>query len=734
MLFKLFERNPQQTYNIKQASSRIGVSGGEAKDLVQILLDELQGDGVIEKLDRSNYRFTRAQLHKLVGRVDMIARGAAFIVIDDNSAPRDRQKDILVEPANLHRAMHDDIVEVAIIARRRDGRAEGEVVEIIQKTKRQFVGRIEIRPEKTFGFVVIDSRRVPTDVLVPQRYWNGAVDGQKVLVSITDWEEGSKNPTGKILEVLGQVGDHETEIHSILAEYDLPYRFPEELEAIAEQIPNDLTDAEFKKRRDMRSVTTFTIDPHDAKDFDDALSIQRLDNGNWEIGVHIADVTHYVRPGDPIDCEANERATSVYLVDRTIPMLPERLSNFLCSLRPHEEKLAFSAVFEMDDQSNIVSEWFGRTAIYSDRRFTYEEAQAVIEGGDDELKTEILTLDRLAKQLRKERFNNGSIGFERDEAKFVLDEHGKPLGVYFKQMKDSNQLVEEFMLLANQKVATFIGKSKKTFIYRIHDRPDQEKFDKFRNFITRFGYNLRAERGRAVAKELTALLTQVKDTPQQNMISTLAIRSMAKATYSTDNIGHYGLAFDFYSHFTSPIRRYPDMMVHRLLQHYIDGGSSVDSHPYMEACRHSSQQEIKASEAERASIKYKMVEYMQDKITEQFEGVISGVTDWGVYVELDETKIEGMVPLREMSDDFYAFDGENFEVVGQTSGRKFRLGDCVRIEIKRADLLRKQLDFKMLGMIDYTTRAFTPLPEKVKDLKQDAPKSKYYRKRSKKKK
>ncbi|MFI3294986.1 MAG: ribonuclease R [Rikenellaceae bacterium] len=711
LLFCLFERNPQQTYNFKQAASRVGVSGSEAKELLQELLYELKSEKVIEKIDRSNYQFTRAQLHRLTGRVDMTASGMAFIVVE-GAEPTD--KDIIVESRNLHHAMHDDIVEVVIIARRRDGRAEGEVVEIIQKTKRIFVGRIDIREDRSYGFVIVDSRKVPTDIMVPQRYWNGAVDGQKVLVEITVWDEGAKNPTGRVVDILGNVGDNNTEMHSILAEYDLPYHFPEDLEEIAEDIPSDLTPEEFSKRRDMRGVTTLTIDPADAKDFDDALSIQRLENGNWEIGVHIADVTHYVRPCDPIDTEAIERATSVYLVDRTIPMLPERLSNNLCSLRPNEEKLAFSAIFEMTDDAKIVGEWFGRTVIYSDKRFTYEEAQAVIEGGESSLREEVLTLDRLAKILRKARFKSGSIGFERDEAKFILDENGKPEGVYFKEMKDSNQLIEEFMLLANQKVATFIGKSDRTFIYRVHDTPNEEKFEKFRSFVTRFGFNLRAERGKAVAKELTALLQDVKNTPEENLISTLAIRSMAKATYTTTNIGHYGLAFDYYSHFTSPIRRYPDMMVHRLLQHYLEGGKSVDPVPYDQLCKHSSTMEIKASEAERSSIKYKMVEYMEDKLGQQFDGVISGVADWGIYVELDDTKIEGMVALRDMHDDFYAFDGENYAAIGQTSGREFRLGDSVRIEIKRADLQRKQLDFIMLGMVDFHTKEFTPLPQKEK--------------------
>lgn len=707
-IFQIFNNNPSQNYNAKQVASRLGATDKEA---VQAVLGMLLEDKVIEKVDRGTFRLTRSAIPTITGRVDMTASGMAYIIVDG------REKDIIVEPRNTNHAMHGDVVNVAIIAKRRDGRDEGEVVDIVTQGKRQFVGRIEI--SERFAFVAVDSRTMPVDIFVPERNLNGAQNGQKVIVKIAEWGKNAKNPTGEVVDVLGNVGDNNTEMHAILAEYDLPYSFPEELEIRAGKISEKILKGEIKKRRDMRGVTTFTIDPADAKDFDDALSLRKLENGNWEIGVHIADVTHYVQEGDPIDTEAVNRATSVYLVDRTVPMLPEKLSNFLCSLRPNEDKLCFSAIFEITDQGELTQEWFGRTIIHSDMRFAYEDAQKVIETGEGELKEEILTLDRIAKILRAERFKNGSIGFERDEAKFILDSTGKPTGVYFKQMKDSNQLIEEFMLLANRRVAEFIGKKKRgqkserTFIYRIHNTPNQEKFDNFKGFITRFGYTIKADKGKAVAKELTKLLHDVKGKKEENLISTLAIRSMAKAVYSTTNIGHYGLAFDFYTHFTSPIRRYPDMMVHRLLQHYLDNGKSVDKDTYEQLCEHSSAMEVRAAEAERASIKYKMVEFMVDKVGQLFDGTISGVTDWGIYVELEENKIEGMVALRDMNDDLYAFNSEHYAIVGHNSGRKFTLGDTVRVRIKRADLSRKQLDFEMVGTVEFQTRLFTPLPVSV---------------------
>ncbi len=644
----------------------------------------------------------KAPQQVLEGTVDMTQGGGAYVVVEGGG------RDVFVRPSNMNGALEGDRVKVLARPARRGGKPEGAVTEIIQRSTRAYAGVIQLSPDGHYGFVSPDSRKIPYDIFVHLDEGGTVEDGAKVLVRIKEWDAGRRSPSGELVDILGMPGDNDTEMHSILAEYDLPYKFEKEVLDDAERIPGDITEKEIASRRDMRGVTTFTIDPADAKDFDDALSLRRLPAG-WEVGVHIADVTHYVRPKTVVEREAEDRATSVYLVDRTIPMLPERLSNDLCSLRPNEDKLTFSAVFELDDEANIVNEWFGRTVINSDRRFAYEEAQAVIEGGQGDLRDEILTLNELAQKMRARRFKNGSITFEREEAKFTLDATGKPTGVYFKEQKESNQLIEEFMLLANRRVAELMAKAKKTMVYRVHDEPNADKLASFRRFITRFGYDFRAQEGKAVSKEMNRLMKQIHGKAEENIVSTLAIRTMAKAYYTTDNIGHYGLAFKYYTHFTSPIRRYPDMMVHRTLAAFLEGAKSPDKNAMETLCEHSSDMEIRAAEAERASVKYKMVEFMIDKIGQEFDGVISGITEWGIYVELDDTHIEGMVALRDMTDDLYVFDEDDYTVEGRITRRRFTLGDRVRIAVARADLARKQLDFTMAASYDFETGKLLPV-------------------------
>ncbi|MDR2893983.1 MAG: ribonuclease R [Alistipes sp.] len=670
------------------------------------------------------------------GVVDTIASGSMFIRVDDAEVD-----DIYVDFRDGAHALNGDRVEVTVTRRMRGGsavrggakgasrggenRLEGEVVRIIERSRRNYVGVLDVAEHSVF--LRPDSRKIAVDIYVKRAEGVEYKNGQKAVVKIIDWTEGSKCPIGEVVEVLGDAGDNNTEMHAIMAEFDLPWEFDPRIEEAAEAIPDKITAAEIKRRRDFRSTTTFTIDPDDAKDFDDALSIKRLadvtesdgsTSARWEIGVHIADVTHYVTPGSVVDTEGENRATSVYLVDRTVPMLPEKLSNGLCSLRPMEEKLCFSAVFVMDDALNIHDEWFGRTVIRSDRRFTYEEAQRIIETGEGEFATEVLKFNDLAQRMRRRRFAKGAVSFDREEFKFRLAPDGKPIGVYHKVMKESNQLIEEFMLLANKKVAEFIGrnhstgkKSSRTFVYRVHDLPDEEKLLKFSDFVIRFGYYFRPDRIKDVSKQMNALMEQIKGKSEENVISTLAIRTMAKAFYSTENIGHYGLSFPYYTHFTSPIRRYPDMMVHRLLAHYLDGGKSEDKQKYERLCEHSSQMEVRAAEAERASVKYKMAEFMLDRVGQEFNGHISGITDWGIYVELDESLIEGMVSMRDVSDDFYRFDENIYAAVGQANGRKFTLGDLVRIRVKGADLARRQIDFSLVATIDFETGKVNALPE-----------------------
>jgi ribonuclease R len=636
-------------------------------------------------------KFRKHEGHSYItGTVDMTRMGYGFISSDE------LKEDVFVSAKNLRTALHGDKVKVLLYARRKGSRPEGEVVEILERWRSTFVGTVELMPN--FAFLLPDNKNMPVDLFIPLSKLNGAQQGQKAVARVIDWDPDSKNPVAEIVNVLGFPGQHETEIHAILAEFELPYHFSEELEKESETIPAEISEREIRSRRDFRGIPTFTIDPADAKDFDDALSLRQLENGNWEVGVHIADVTHYVRPGSLLEEEARQRATSVYLVDRVVPMLPERLSNNICSLKPFEDKLTYSAVFEINHRSEVLGEWFGRTIIRSGRRFSYGEAQQVIDTGDGDMKEQILLLHKLAQQLRKRRFESGAFAFERIEVQFELDENGKPLGIKFRDMGTANQLIEEFMLLANRKVAEFVGKKlrAKTFVYRIHDKPDPEKIDSFIHFIKRFGYKLESDDNAPLPKTMNKLLRSVAGKKEQNIIETLALRAMAKAVYSTENIGHYGLAFRYYTHFTSPIRRYPDMMVHRLLTTYLNDEEPLKSEKYQKLCDHSSKMERMATEAERASIKYKQVEYMSDKAGRPFEGVISGVTEWGIYVEIIENQCEGMIHIRELGDDYYEYDENNYCIRGRSKGRVYTLGDRVTIELVKADLQKKQLDYRLV--------------------------------------
>ena len=691
-ILEFLQMQNKQSFNYKQIAFGIGADRKSNRLDVINMLDDLVAAGDILEVDLGKYKAKANRGTENVGYFVRRSNGKNAVVVDDEY--------IMVAERNSMHALNGDKVRVVVSAARRGQDPEARVIEILETKDQQFVGTLRI--EKNYAALVTDSKFLAADIILDKSRLRGGKSGDKAVAHITNWRDDEMNPRGEIIDILGAKGENNAEMHAILAEFGLPYRYPENVEKAADRIHEGITPEEVARREDFRSVTTFTIDPRDAKDFDDALSIRQLANGNWEVGVHIADVTHYVRPGSLIDKEAQKRATSVYLVDRTIPMLPERLSNGICSLRPDEDKLTFSAIFELDQKANVLNSRIGRTAIRSNRRFTYEEAQEIIETGKGEFARELGVLNGLAKELRRRRYQAGALEFGRAEVRFEIDETGKPVSVYFKESKDANKLIEEFMLLANLTVAESVGKTPagkkaKTFVYRVHDNPDPEKIGNLALIASRFGYKLATDgSSREVNRSVNRLLRDVKGKGEENMLSILAIRSMSKAVYTTDNVGHYGLAMPYYTHFTSPIRRYPDMMVHRLLAKYAEGGRSVDKIKLEDECRHDSDMEQLAANAERASIRYKQVEFMQDRLGEIYDGVISGVTEWGFYVELDESMCEGLVPIRDLADDYYDFDEKNYCLIGRRHGVRYTLGDRVKVQVARADLDRKQLDFALI--------------------------------------
>jgi len=715
-IFRILNEDSSKSYNYKQVAAKLKISDSDGKNQIIQKLAELTATKKVLEVERGKFKINADRKYS-IGTLDITSNGNGYFISDDY------EDDIFIPNNNLGKGLHQDTVKAYVYKIRSGKKMEADVVEILERAKTEFVGVLQ--KNKNFGFVVPDNNKMYADIFISENKMNGAEHGDKVQAKIIDWPKNSKNPFGKITTVLGKPGDHNTEMHSILLEYDLPYEFELEVEKEAENLSIDITKEEISKRRDMRKDLTFTIDPKDAKDFDDALSFTKLENGNYEVGIHIADVSHYLEPKTILDDEAYKRATSVYLVDRVVPMLPEMLSNGVCSLRPHEEKLTFSAVFEINKKAEIIKEWFGRTVTYSDQRFAYEEAQSIIENCvksdtiepykmpeaisitdkayevTKEVVEATLKLDELAKILRKKRMKQGAISFDRVEVKFNLDEEANPVGVFFKESKDANKLIEEFMLLANRKVAEYIGFSKgkatnRTFIYRVHDEPNDEKLASLQNMVRKFGYKINTDTKETTSESLNQLLSDVHGKAESNMIETLTIRTMSKAVYTTQNIGHYGLAFDYYSHFTSPIRRYPDVMTHRLLQHYLDGGDTPKADKFEEKCKHSSNREELASKAERSSIKYMQVKYMQDHKDEVFDGVITGTTEWGIYVEISSNKCEGMVRIRDIKSDFYVFDDKQHAIIGQSSKKMYQLGDEVKIQVKKADLERKHLDFNLI--------------------------------------
>ncbi|RKS99438.1 ribonuclease R [Flavobacterium sp. 123] len=704
-ILKILSQNANKAFNYKQIGAKLDLDDTQSRNQIIKDLKILAASKKIIESEPGKYLVKAVSQDYYEGKIDMTGRKTAYFICPDF------EEDVFIPTNNLNHALDKDTVKVYVYNRRKGKRPEGEVIEVVERNKTDFVGVIDI--QKNFAFVSTANPKMYTDIFIPKDKIGEAEQGDVVLVHIEDWPKRADSPFGAVLKVLGKPGEHDTEIHAILAEYGLPAEFPIEVETYAQKIDTTIHETEIAKRRDMRDTLTFTIDPKDAKDFDDALSFKKLENGNYEIGVHIADVSFYLEEGTILDDEAYQRATSVYLVDRVVPMLPEVLSNFACSLRPQEEKYTFSAVFEINEKSQVVNQWFGRTVIFSDQRFSYEEAQVIIETksstipaeisltgkeykASDEITAATLKMDELAKILRRKRMNEGAISFDKVEVKFNLDQEGEPEGVYFKISKDANHLIEEFMLLANRKVAEYIGKQKKTFVYRIHDEPNEDKLIAMQTVIAKFGYKIDFRNKGDISKSLNNLLAEVVGKKEQNLIDTLTIRSMSKAKYSTDNIGHYGLAFEYYTHFTSPIRRYPDVMVHRLLQYYLDGGKSVDEETYETKCLHSSTMEGLATNAERDSIKYMQVKYMQNHQDQEFLGVISGVTEWGIYVEIIENKCEGMCRIRDIKEDYYTFDEKQYALVGATSDKILQLGDEIYVKVKNADLVKKQLDFHFL--------------------------------------
>ena len=704
-----FHAKQDEVISLKYIFSELKLTTHPLKMLCMDILSDLLADDYITEVDKNKYKLNNHGIEmtgtfqrKSNGKNSFIpaGRGYRFRFRPTLRRAEGGGDPIFVAERNSAHAMNNDKVRIAFYAKRRGCEAEGEVIEILQRANDTFVGTLEV--EKSYAFLVTENRTLANDIFIPKDKLKGGKTGDKAVVKVTEWPDKAKNPIGQVLDILGKAGDNTTEMHAILAEFGLPYVYPQSVEKAADKIPAEISAEEIARREDFRKVTTFTIDPKDAKDFDDALSIRPLKDGLWEVGVHIADVTHYVKEGSIIDKEAEKRATSVYLVDRTIPMLPERLCNFICSLRPNEEKLAFSAIFDITEKGEVRDSRIVHTVIESDRRFTYEEAQQIIETKEGDFKDEILMLDTIAKALREKRFTAGAINFDRYEVKFEIDEKGKPISVYFKESKDANKLVEEFMLLANRTVAEKIGKAPKgkkpkVLPYRIHDLPDPEKLDNLAQFIARFGYRLRTSGTKTdVSKSINHLLDDIQGKKEENLIETVSIRAMQKARYSTHNIGHYGLAFDYYTHFTSPIRRFPDMMVHRLVTRYMDGGRSVSETKYEDLCDHSSNMEQIAANAERASIKYKQVEFMSERLGQTYDGVISGVTEWGLYVELNENKCEGMIPIRDLDDDYYEFDEKNYCLRGRRKNRIYSLGDAITVKVARANLEKKQLDFALV--------------------------------------